>query len=224
MKKILYLLCLLPLPALSLKPSFADERPNIVFFFADDQTTSTLGCYGNDVVQTPNIDALARRGTRFNNAFVSHSICWVSRTTILTGLTGRSYGTPSNPELARPDAAATLYSDILRENGYRTGYFGKWHVERTNDLTEFGWQVNGVNSGELYKKAADEAGGRGKGAGELSLKKTNDLPPGYNQSLLYGVTDVPPEKRGVGITASMGLDFIRGVSEGDDPWCCFVSI
>ncbi|HJN10056.1 MAG TPA: sulfatase-like hydrolase/transferase [Pirellulaceae bacterium] len=157
MKKILYLLCLLPLPALSLKPSFADERPNIVFFFADDQTISTLGCYGNDVVQTPNIDALARRGTRFNNAFVSHSICWVSRTTILTGLTGRSYGTPSNPELARPDAAATLYSDILRENGYRTGYFGKWHAKmpkgyRREDHFD---RFEAIGRNPYYKKQAD---------------------------------------------------------------------
>ncbi len=107
----------------------AQDRPNIVFFFADDQTTSTLGCYGNPIVQTPNIDGLAARGTRFENAFVSHSICWVSRTTILTGLTGRSYGTPSNPEQARPEAVETLYSDILRANGYRTGYFGKWHAK-----------------------------------------------------------------------------------------------
>ena len=58
----------------------ANQRPNIVFFFTDDQTTSTLGCYGNPIVETPNIDALARRGMRFENAFVSHSICWVSRT------------------------------------------------------------------------------------------------------------------------------------------------
>lgn len=105
-----------------------ESRPNIVFFFADDQTTSTLGCYGNQQIQTPNIDALARSGTRFQNAFVSHSICWVSRTTILTGLTGRTYGTPGNPELARPEAVAQLYSDILNEAGYRTGYFGKWHA------------------------------------------------------------------------------------------------
>jgi choline-sulfatase len=107
----------------------ADDRPNIVFFFADDQTTSTIGCYGNSVVNTPNIDALAARGTRFENAFVSHSICWVSRTTILTGLIGRSYGTSANPEQTRPDAAKELYSDILRQNGYRTGYFGKWHAK-----------------------------------------------------------------------------------------------
>ena len=49
-----------------------EEPPNIVFFFTDDQTTSTLGCYGNPVVQTPNIDTLARDGTRFANACVSH--------------------------------------------------------------------------------------------------------------------------------------------------------
>lgn len=107
----------------------AAQPPNIVFFFADDQTTSTLGCYGNSIIQTPNIDSLAARGVRFENAFVSHSICWVSRTTILSGLTGRSYGTASNPDQARADAVETLYSDILRERGYRTGYFGKWHAK-----------------------------------------------------------------------------------------------
>ncbi len=106
----------------------ADQPPNIVFFFTDDQTTSTLGCYGNSVVKTPNIDSLAQRGTRFQNAFVSHSICWISRTTILSGLYGRSYGMPAKPEVARPDAVENLYSDVLRQHGYRTGYFGKWHA------------------------------------------------------------------------------------------------
>ncbi len=133
------------------------ERPNLVFFFADDQTTSTVGCYGNTLIQTPNIDALARRGTRFENAFVSHSICWVSRTTILTGLTGRSYGTPGNPELARPDAVATLYSDILREHGYRTGFFGKWHAtmppefRREEHFDEFA----AIGRNPYYKRQAD---------------------------------------------------------------------
>jgi len=93
------------------------KRPNIVFFFTDDQTTSTLGCYGNPIVQTPQIDALAARGMRFENAFVSQAICWVSRTSILTGLTGRSYGTPDQPDQTRPEIAETLYSDLLRQGG-----------------------------------------------------------------------------------------------------------
>lgn len=104
------------------------KRPNIVFFFTDDQTTSTLGCYGNPIVQTPQIDALAARGMRFENAFVSQAICWVSRTSVLTGLTGRSYGTPDQPDQTRPEIAETLYSDLLRQGGYRTGLFGKWHA------------------------------------------------------------------------------------------------
>ena len=135
----------------------AADRPNIVFFFTDDQTTSTLGCYGNQIVRTPNIDDLARRGTRFENMFVSHSICWVSRTTILSGLVGRSYGEPGNPELARPDAVNELYSDLLRVNGYRTGYFGKWHAKmpkgyrREDHFDEF----EAIGRNPFYKKQTD---------------------------------------------------------------------
>lgn len=149
---LLFLACVLRSQAL-----MADDRPNIVFFFTDDQTISTLGCYGNPIVQTPNIDALAAQGTRFENAFVSHSICWVSRTTILSGLVGRSYGTPSNPEQARADAVEQLYSDVLRANGYRTGYFGKWHAKmpkgyrREAHFDEF----EAIGRNPFYKKMPD---------------------------------------------------------------------
>jgi arylsulfatase A-like enzyme len=122
---LVFLLCLFP----HLGNLYAADRPNIVFFFADDQTTSTLGCYGNSVIQTPNIDSLAKRGVRFENAFVTQPICWVSRTQILTGLTARTYGEKDKREVARADAIGTLYSDILSESGYRTGYFGKWHAK-----------------------------------------------------------------------------------------------
>lgn len=135
----------------------AADQPNIVFFFADDQTTSTLGCYGNDVIQTPNIDQLAEQGTRFSNAFVSHSICWVSRTTILTGLTGRTYGTPGQQDQARAEAVQTLYSDILRDNGYRTGYFGKWHAKMPKSFKKEDHfdEFEAIGRNPFYKKQAD---------------------------------------------------------------------
>ncbi len=143
---------------IGLANSVSADQPNIVFFFADDQTIDTLGCYGNEVIKTPNIDALATaRHIRFENAFVSHSICWVSRTTILTGLTGRGYGTPGNPDQARADAVATLYSDILRDNGYRTGYFGKWHAKmpkgyrKEDHFDEF----EAIGRNPYYKKQPD---------------------------------------------------------------------
>jgi arylsulfatase A-like enzyme len=153
-KRFLYLL---PVLLVALRPCDASERPNIVFFFADDQTISTLGCYGNEVVRTPNIDSLAARGTMFKNAFVSQSICWVSRTTILSGLTGRSYGTTGDRDQARPEAVSTLYSDLLHENGYRTGYFGKWHAKmprgyrREDHFDEF----EAIGRNPFYKKQAD---------------------------------------------------------------------
>lgn len=153
MKRILILV----LGALSLVSSQAAKQPNIVFFFTDDQTTSTLACYGHPVVQTPNIDRLAAEGTRFANAFVSHSICWVSRTSILSGLTGRSYGTPGDPNTMRPEAVKTLYTDLLRDNGYRTAHFGKWHTRlpKGNRSADHFDVFEAIGRNPFYKKLPD---------------------------------------------------------------------
>jgi choline-sulfatase len=105
------------------------RKPNILFFFADDQRDDTLGCAGHPIIKTPTIDSLADRGVRFRNMFVSHSICWVSRTSILSGLTARSFGEPEQPDKAKPEAVAQLYPDLLREGGYRTAHYGKWHAK-----------------------------------------------------------------------------------------------
>lgn len=125
MKHLLTLLlfCSLYSPVLSAAP------PNIIFIFADDQTSSSLGCYGHPIAQTPHIDSLAARGVRFQNAFVSQAICWVSRTSILTGLTGRSFGSPDSPDQPTAENCKTFYPDLLRTQGYRTGHFGKWHTK-----------------------------------------------------------------------------------------------
>lgn len=133
------------------------SKPNIVFFFTDDQTISTVGCYGNPVVKTPNIDRLARQGTRFQQAFVSHPICWASRASILSGMSARSYRTPGNEETARPDAVETLYTDLLHQADYRTGHYGKWHAK-----TPKGWKNSDhfdefefINRNPFYKKMPD---------------------------------------------------------------------
>ena len=133
------------------------KKPNLVFFFTDDQTSSVLGCYGHPLAKTPNIDRLAKEGTRFTNALVSQSICWVSRTTILTGLTGRSYGVPGNHDMAKPEAVEKLYVDLLRDAGYRTGFAGKWHAKMPK-----GWKAQDhfdffdpIGRNPFYKKQAD---------------------------------------------------------------------
>lgn len=106
----------------------AERRPNIVFLFADDQRFDTLSCAGHPIVRTPAIDRLAADGVRFNNAFVTTSVCWVSRAVVLTGQTVRSHMMRTSVPTVRPEALRTMYPLPLREAGYRTGYFGKWHL------------------------------------------------------------------------------------------------
>ena len=64
----------------------AEDRPNIVFLMADDQTTYSLGCYGTPDVKTPNIDQLAKDGMVFDNHYVTTAICMASRCSVMTGM------------------------------------------------------------------------------------------------------------------------------------------
>ena len=135
----------------------AADRPNIVFFFTDDQTSSSLGCYGHPIAQTPNLDSLAARGTLFRNSFVSQPICWVSRSTILTGLTGRSFGTPKEPDQVKPEAAKEFYTDLLRGAGYRTGHYGKWHTKlpKGNNPEDHFDEFEAIGRNPFYKPQPD---------------------------------------------------------------------
>jgi arylsulfatase A-like enzyme len=61
------------------------QRPNILFIMADQMRRDALGCYGNPVVQTPNLDALARRGVRFEQMYAAYPVCAPNRASIITG-------------------------------------------------------------------------------------------------------------------------------------------
>lgn len=110
------------------------ERPNIIVLLADDLRWDALGCAGNPVLKTPNIDRLAADGTLFRNAFVTTSICAVSRASILTGQYARRHGVNDFKTPLR-DVAAT-YPLILRSAGYWTGFMGKWGTAQ-NDREYF---------------------------------------------------------------------------------------
>ena len=105
-----------------------DERPNILFVLTDDQRFDTMGCAGNPVIKTPNLDRLARDGVRFDRAFVTTPICAASRASILTGTFERTHTyTFTKPPLARPFIDLS-YTVLLRQAGYRTGFVGKLGV------------------------------------------------------------------------------------------------
>ena len=102
-----------------------NSAPNILFILTDDQRYNVTGYAGNPVIQTPNLDALAEKGTYFDNAFVTTSICAVSRACILTGQYAHTNGVHDF------DTEINLnhsYPHVLREAGYYTGFIGKWGV------------------------------------------------------------------------------------------------
>ncbi len=99
------------------------EAPNILFIFTDDQRWDALGYAGNEIIQTPNLDALAAQGTYFNNAFVTTAICCVSRASVLTGQYARNSGVM---DFFTPIELETTYPRYLKEGGYYTGFIGKW--------------------------------------------------------------------------------------------------
>jgi arylsulfatase A-like enzyme len=105
------------------------KRPNILFFYSDDQRFDTLGAAGHPIVQTPTLDRLAADGVRFRNAFVTTSVCWVGRAIVLTGQWGRSHVQRDAVAVVKSEALSTIYPVQLRAAGYRTGYFGKWHMQ-----------------------------------------------------------------------------------------------
>ena len=105
-----------------------EKRPNIIFILTDDQRWDALGVAGNSIIQTPEMDALARTGTYFKNAFSTTPICAASRASILTGLYERTHGyTFQKPRLKQP-YADIIYPKLLKENGYHVGFFGKLGV------------------------------------------------------------------------------------------------
>ncbi len=119
------------------------KQPNIVLFLVDDLGWTDVGCYGSSFYETPNIDALAKAGVRFTSAYAACHVCSPTRASILTGkyparlnltdwLPGRRdfpfqklLNAPINQHL--PYDLQTL-PEVLKENGYQTAIFGKWHL------------------------------------------------------------------------------------------------
>jgi len=135
-------------------PAMEEKPPNIVFILADDLGWKDLGCMGSPLHRTPNIDALRESGMLFTRAYSASPLCSPTRASILTGQYPARYGFTSpvghtNPASLRPslsqksppwmpatevlsanrlDTAFVTCAERLKEAGYATGHFGKWHL------------------------------------------------------------------------------------------------
>ena len=109
---------------------FADagERPNIIMLLTDDQRWDTLGCMGNQIIETPNVDRLAAGGVVFDNVFVTTSICMTNRACIFTGQYAARHGVINFRTNFTPQQLAQTYPGRLKSAGYHLGFIGKWGV------------------------------------------------------------------------------------------------
>jgi arylsulfatase A-like enzyme len=104
------------------------SRPNIVVIVADDLRWDALGFSGNRIVQTPNLDRLAREGVQFQRHFVTSSICNVSRASMFSGQYLRRHKILEFDMGFTPQQWSNCYPKLLRDAGYRTGFIGKFGV------------------------------------------------------------------------------------------------
>lgn len=122
MKKVILSLIICTITA----SSFAQKKPNIIFLLSDDQTSIATGCYGNDQVVTPNMDTLAEEGLLFKNHYNTTAICMASRAILLTGMYEYKAGCNFEHGPLRKEKFAKSYPVLLREQGYYTGFAGKF--------------------------------------------------------------------------------------------------
>ncbi|CAN5695311.1 arylsulfatase [soil metagenome] len=118
----------LAFPALTAQ---AASQPNIIFILSDDVAMGDLGCYGQKLIKTPNLDRMASEGTRFTQAYSGTSVCAPSRSSLLTGLHMGHCPVRSNREIGAegqlplPEGTLTA-AQVLKQQGYKTACIGKW--------------------------------------------------------------------------------------------------
>lgn len=157
MKRLLVLLLLLAFAnSATAQDKSADSRPNIVLLLADDMRWDAMGCAGNRIIKTPNIDRLAGQGARFSNMFVTTSICAASRASIFTGLYERTHRYTFNTRPITAEHVAASYPELLRKAGYRTGFVGKFGVGVPPGATQEMFDVfSPLNRTPYWKKQPD---------------------------------------------------------------------
>jgi arylsulfatase A-like enzyme len=188
------------------------NKPNIVIVITDH--TSAHAVAGGSQCLTPHLDRIAAAGVRFNRCYTTNAICSPARASLMTGLYPSSHGMWDCTHTQRPEwvdvpaGRFPYFSQWLAQAGYVNGYFGKWHVEQSGKLEDFGWHE--------YKTDIAGARGRVEDASGLTFKTK-----GYRDYFLAGVA----EDAGVATHPAFdaGLEFATRHSNSDRPFCCVVS-
>jgi len=146
----------------------ASSPPNIVFIFSDDHAYQAISAYKDPrkLIETPNIDRLAREGMRFDRCLVPNSLCGPSRATVLTGKYSHANGFYNNNPNSRFDGTQVTMPKLLHAAGYQTAVIGKWHL--VSDPTGFDYWDVLPGQGVYYNPPMIRTGERVKREGYIT--------------------------------------------------------
>ncbi|MHC4123913.1 MAG: sulfatase-like hydrolase/transferase, partial [Planctomycetota bacterium] len=183
------------------------ERPNIVIVLADDLGYGDVGCYGNKIIKTPNIDALAEGGLKFTDFHTNAPMCSPTRASVLTGLYPQRCGIENALSWDHEyglELDKITFAEVLKKVGYKTAIFGKWHLGS-------GLQFNPIRQG------FDEFKGYLTGCGDYhSHIDRLGNPDWYEQDKLKD-----DEGYATDLINDYSVDFIK--RNKNNPFCVFVS-
>lgn len=175
-------------------PSGSLTRPNVIFIMVDDLGWADLGCYGNTIIETPNLDRLASQGIRFTQAYASSAVCSPNRAAILTGkYPARLHITDWIPGMVWPQAKLktpgiqyelpleeTTLAEIFKKEQYDTYFVGKWHLgDSTHWPQHQGFDVN--IGGHSKGHPASHFYPFGHAEGKKHTHAVLNLPPGAKE-------------------------------------------
>lgn len=197
------------------RPDEVQMRPNLLFIMTDQQRFDALGINGNDIIQTPNLDTLARSGANLQHYFVNSPVCVPSRCTLFTGRYPHSHGIRENYNYLEAGREFHLFR-VLKQAGYKIGYCGKNHLLDEQEFENFDYTgyMDGAPRGPaektLNKKYTDRCLELGVPFGKHEIWRTGL------------VHDEPKEATRAWQTARAGAEFLKQ-QDGKQPFCLAVS-
>ena len=194
--------------------SFAADHRNLIVIETDEHHFKTLGCYGGKIVGTPNIDWIAKNGAKCTSFYATTPVCSPSRASLMSGLYPQK--TPVTTNNIPLDDSVITFAEVLRQNGYSTGYAGKWHLDGNGKpqwapKRKFGFEDNRFmfNRGH-WKKFVDTPKGPRVGS------KNKDGKPNY------GLNGADETSFSTDWLCNKAIDFIN--ANADKPFCYMVNL
>lgn len=195
------------------------SKPNILFLMMDQCRADVFD--DDHPCRTPHLDELKQRGVRLTKAYTSNPVCSPARASLMTGLLPTRHKVrwvthTVDQQLAEIDKTKAHWAQSLQAAGYKTGYFGKWHVDNSCVDYNRGWDVM-IEMHDKEFKARKQ---------EVSVANRFDLQQdGYGDVCLYGHDDFDTDHQCMGVAPQLAREWLQGgIVDGDNPWCCFVSI